>query len=220
MSRCQQVGRPILRSLRQGVNPRSGSAAPFSTTTTRREDVVADTNSASASEPPPPPPASSSKPVDEQWRQRRLDPNTTTLRWAEKKLIKAGTPPIGSRRRRVAIRTSENIPFEQLPYQAFQEARKILHEDRQAKLDKIVAATARLKFLEQTDTKTLQGGEALKARRIDSARKYLDELKIQADINDPLVKRRFEDGLGRWRHSLPIEDQSVRYGMLTATKPR
>lgn len=195
MSRCQQVGRPILRSLQQGVSSRPCSAALFSTTGSRKEDVVADTSSASASEPPPPPP-SSTNPIDEEWRQRRLDPNTTTLRWAEKKLIKAGTPPIGSRRRRVAIRTSENIPFEQLPYQAFQEARKILQDDRQGKLDKIVAATARLRFLEQTDPKTLQGGEAMKARRIDSARKYLDELKIQADINDPLVKRRFEDGLG------------------------
>ncbi|KAH8908986.1 phosphatidylethanolamine-binding protein [Coniochaeta sp. PMI_546] len=194
MSRCQQVGRPMLRSLQQGVSARPCSAALFSTTTSRREDVVADTP-ASASEPPPPPPPSS-KAVDEDWRQRRLDPNTTTLRWAEKKLIKAGTPPIGSRRRRVAIRTSADIPFEQLPYQAFQEARKILQDDRQEKLDKIMAATARLRFIEQTDPKTLQGGEAMKARRIDSARKYLDELKIQADINDPLVKRRFEDGLG------------------------
>jgi large subunit ribosomal protein L35 len=100
----------------------------------------------------------------------------------------------------VAIRTSENIPFEQLPYQAFQEARKILQEDRQEKLDKIAAAVARLRFLEQTDASTLQGGEAMKARRIDSARKYLDELKIQADINDPLVKRRFEDGLSKSTH--------------------
>lgn len=125
-----------------------------------------------------------------------MDPNTTTLRWAEKKLIKAGTPPIGSRRRRVAIRTSADIPFEQLPYQAFQEARKILQDDRKEKLDKITAATARLRFIEQTDPSTLKGGEAMKARRVDSARKYLEELKIQADINDPLVKRRFEDGLG------------------------
>lgn len=125
-----------------------------------------------------------------------MDPNTTTLRWAEKKLIKAGTPPIGSRRRRVAIRTSADIPFEQLPYQAFQEARKILQDDRQGKLDKILEAADRLKFVEQADPKTLQGGEVMKSRRIDSAKKYLEELKIQADINDPQVKRRFEDGLG------------------------
>ena len=27
-------------------------------------------------------------------------------------------------------------------------------------------------------------------------RKYLEYLKIQADINDPLIKKRFEDGEG------------------------
>jgi large subunit ribosomal protein L35 len=103
---------------------------------------------------------------------------------------------VGSRRRRVAIRTSDNVPFEQLPYQAFQEALKILKSDRQEKLEEIVGATKRLRLVEATDPATLKGGEVMKARRIDSLRKHIDELKILADINDPLVKRRFEDGLG------------------------
>jgi large subunit ribosomal protein L35 len=30
-----------------------------------------------------------------------------------------------------------------------------------------------------------------------SMRKYLNELVILADINDPVVKRKFEDGQGR-----------------------
>jgi len=192
MSRCQQAGRPMLRSLQQGASSKKCGAALFSTTSAWGEAVTE--SSASASEQPQQPP---SNPIDEIWKQRRMDPNTTTLRWAEKKLIKAGTPPIGSRRRRVAIRTSADIPFEQLPYQAFQEARKVLQDDRQEKLEKIAAATNRLNFIEQVDPKNLQGGEAMKARRIDSARKYLDELKIRADINDQLVKRRFEDGQGR-----------------------
>jgi large subunit ribosomal protein L35 len=32
--------------------------------------------------------------------------------------------------------------------------------------------------------------------RVNSMQRYLDELKIHADINDPMVKRRFEDGKG------------------------
>jgi large subunit ribosomal protein L35 len=63
-------------------------------------------------------------------------------------------------------------------------------------LEEIVEATKRLRFVETTDPATLKGGEAMKARRIDSLRKHIDDLKILADINDPLVKRRFEDGLG------------------------
>lgn len=126
-----------------------------------------------------------------------MDPNVTTFRWAEAKLMRAGTPPIGSRRRRVAIRTSDNVPFEQLPYQCFQEARKILNADREEKIAQIVAETAKIKRLEAADASTIKGGEATKQRRITSMRKYVEELKILADINDPLVKRRFEDGQGK-----------------------
>lgn len=32
--------------------------------------------------------------------------------------------------------------------------------------------------------------------RINSMERYLEQLKIHADINDPMVKRRFEDGKG------------------------
>lgn len=190
MSRCQQVGRPILRSLQQGVK----TSRSFTTTCSRTQDVVSDNRTVAA--PPPPPQSTDADSTHPDWKTRRLDPNTTTLRWAEKKLLKSGTPPVGSRRRRVAIRTSDNVPFEQLPYQAFQEALKILKADRQQKLEEIVEATKRLRFVEATDPATLKGGEAMKARRVDSLRKHIDELKILADINDPLVKRRFEDGLG------------------------
>ena len=41
--------------------------------------------------------------------------------------------------------------------------------------------------------------EALKARKehvLRTHRQRLDDLKIYADINDPLVKKRFEDGMG------------------------
>ena len=40
------------------------------------------------------------------------------------------------------------------------------------------------------------GGEASKKGKLIAMHKYLEELKILADINDPVVKKRFEDGDG------------------------
>jgi large subunit ribosomal protein L35 len=54
----------------------------------------------------------------------------------------------------------------------------------------------RISNLVATDASTIRGGELLKQRRLESMRQYLEYLKIQADINDPLIKKRFEDGEG------------------------
>ena len=40
------------------------------------------------------------------------------------------------------------------------------------------------------------GGEAAKKGKLLSMERYLHELKILADINDPVIKKRFEDGQG------------------------
>ena len=129
-------------------------------------------------------------------KERLMDPDTTTAHWAERKLLRMGTPPIGSRRRRAALRTSQNLPFEHLPYQCFQEARRILQEDRQKKIEAIQREMAKIRRLEETPADQIQGGEARKQMRLVSLRKQLEEYKILADINDPVVKRRFEDGAG------------------------
>ena len=129
-------------------------------------------------------------------KERLLDRDTTTAHWAERKLLRMGTPPIGSRRRRAALRTSPNIPFEQLPYQCFQEARRILQEDRAEKIQSIRKEMSRIRKLEATPADQIKGGEARKQMRLVSLRKQLEEYKILADINDPVVKRRFEDGDG------------------------
>lgn len=42
------------------------------------------------------------------------------------------------------------------------------------------------------------GGEASKKGKLIAMQKYLEELKILADINDPVVKKRFEDGMGMY----------------------
>jgi large subunit ribosomal protein L35 len=124
-----------------------------------------------------------------------LDPNTVLPEF-EAQLMKEGRIPIGSRRRRVAMRTTGDLAFEQLPYQTFQEARKILAADRQEKLDKIKATMEKIAALENEDASKVKGGEKTKNIRLGSLRKEIERLKIIADINDPLVKKRFEDGLG------------------------
>ena len=40
------------------------------------------------------------------------------------------------------------------------------------------------------------GGEATKKGKLKAMEKYFEELKVLADINDPVIKKRFEDGLG------------------------
>jgi len=105
--------------------------------------------------------------------------------------------PIGSRRRRAAIKTlgDNSIPFTQLPYQCFQEARKVLAEDREEKIKTIELFRSRIVRLMEADP-TVCGGEENKQKRLDSMRRKLEQYKIFADINDPLVKKKFEDGHG------------------------
>ena len=94
------------------------------------------------------------------------------------------------------MQTSENVPFELMPYQCFQEARRVLQEDRKEKLQALSLEIARVKRLEETPADQLPGGEVKKNMRLRSMKKWVEELKILVDINDPIVKRRFEDGLG------------------------
>lgn len=102
---------------------------------------------------------------------------------------------VGSRRRRAAISSTTNIPFEQLPYQCFQEARKVLLADREDKLKKIEVERKRIAKVQAQDAAEL-GGEARKIGKLVAMHKYLEHLKILADSNDPVIKKRFEDGLG------------------------
>ncbi|EXJ78638.1 hypothetical protein A1O1_09039 [Capronia coronata CBS 617.96] len=127
---------------------------------------------------------------------RNPDPETVYQPRLERKLARAGRPPIGSRRRRMALSQSPRIPFEQLPYQCFQEARKVLVEDREEKLRKIETERARVARVREADPGAFRGGEPFKQKKLASMEAELERLKILADINDPSVKRRFEDGKG------------------------
>jgi hypothetical protein len=124
------------------------------------------------------------------------DPALVTSPRLEKRLLRSGVSPIGSRRRRAALQDSLNIPFEQLPYQCFQEARKVLQADREEKLKEIARERdriARLRALSDEEA----GGANVKRSRLGGMEKHLEQLKIWADINDPVVKKKFEDGEGK-----------------------
>ncbi|KAI1639716.1 hypothetical protein F4809DRAFT_594109 [Biscogniauxia mediterranea] len=208
MSSCQRVARPLAQSLRQErlllqssthfarAFSRSASRQDESGNTTTTTTTSSSSSSSSASPPSPPPPPSSEASQKPRMQERLMDRQTTTAPWAERKLSRMGTPPVGSRRRRAALRSSENVPFEQLPYQCFQEARRFLKEDREEKLRALAKEIAKIKRLEATPADQVPGGERKKNLRLTSLRKYLEKLKILVDINDPLVKRRFEDGFG------------------------
>lgn len=179
MPATKQAARPLQACIRCARTP-AVQARGFTSTAVSSEEAQAQK------------PQSSSKPATE---AAKLDPNTVITRRDEKKLIKSGVFPIGSRRRRAALQQSQNIPFEQLPYQCFQEARKILKADREEKLQQIQQQRERIARVEAQDP-AVSGGESQKSVRLTSMRNHLEELKILADINDPIVKKRFEDGKG------------------------
>ncbi|KAM5467412.1 mitochondrial 54S ribosomal protein YmL35 [Microsporum audouinii] len=180
MAHCEAASKPILQCLRQAYRGRLTASQirldrSFSSTTTTNAEAQ---------------PAAPKEPF-----YRVLDPELVSSPRLERKIIRAGKFPIGSRRRRAALQGSPNHPFEQLPFQCFQEARKVLQEDREEKLQQIEKERARLARLREADPATV-GGEAQKQIRIKSMEKHLEKLKILADINDPLIKKRFEDGMG------------------------
>ncbi|KAL8657601.1 MAG: hypothetical protein Q9226_001744 [Calogaya cf. arnoldii] len=127
---------------------------------------------------------------------RLLDPNRVATPRLERRLFReTQQQPIGSRRRRAALQSTANIPFEQLPYQCFQEARNLLLADRRNKLIQIDEERRRIAKVQATPAE-LCGGGYVKKGRLVRMQKYLEELKILADINDPVIKKRFEDGQG------------------------
>ena len=203
MSRPQQVARPIVRSLRQATGStatcpsRLLALRPFSSTPSRKDETTTTTTTTPSTPATPGPGAQA--PADDAALLAQKKPNlfsSVIKQGSEDELAQLLSPQLGSRRRRAALATTGNVPFEQMPYQCFQEARKILAQDREEKVAKIAAETAKIKRLELADASTFRSGEAYKQKRLESYRDYVESLKILADINDPLVKRRFEDGQG------------------------
>jgi large subunit ribosomal protein L35 len=178
MSACQKAARPLHRCLQQTHSSIRSSNSIRTFTTTRQCRDVAATVETSASP------------------TTKYNPLTVSSPRGERALLRSGINPIGSRRRRAALKSADNLPFEQLPYQCFQEARKVLQADREEKLQAIAKERERIARLNAQDAATIPGGERQKQIRLDSMSRYLERLKILADINDPLIKKRFEDGEG------------------------
>lgn len=72
----------------------------------------------------------------------------------------------------------------------------MLAADRAEKLEQIAEERSRISRLLATDAANVKGGEENKQRKLEAMRRHLEYLKIQADINDPMIKKRFEDGKG------------------------
>jgi large subunit ribosomal protein L35 len=189
-----------LRCVRQAPAANGAQHRLLSSSAAAREEVQ--TQPAASSTPQPPPPQSTSdaaaKEIPEYMQKwGTLDPEMVENKKQERRLLRReGIQPVGSRRRRAALRMSvvrktEEIPFEQLPYQCFQEARKFLQEDRQEKLKEIKTQQARIQAAEAS-----KASEQSKRDSIARMKKHLNQLIIEADINDPIVKRKFEDGQG------------------------
>ncbi|KAI9049095.1 hypothetical protein LZ554_006943 [Drepanopeziza brunnea f. sp. 'monogermtubi'] len=176
MPACQKAARPLARCLQKTQASCNSARVTRTFTSSSRSHEEASTETVSF------------KPI--------LDPATVTSPKQERALMRTGVVPIGSRRRRAALKSSDNIPLEQLPYQCFQEARKVLAADRAEKLELIAEERSRISKLLATDAEKIKGGENSKNMRLDSMRRHLEYLKIQADINDPMIKKRFEDGEG------------------------
>lgn len=70
-------------------------------------------------------------------------------------------------------------------------------EERTEKLEELEKTSVEIAKLEQRPADVYRAGERFKQKKLDSLRRHLEYLKIQADINDPAVKRKFEDGLGK-----------------------
>ena len=176
------------RCLRNNTRLQS-SVRSFSTTSRLGQEPTIEPGDGAANTHPPPPDA----------RKPRTPPSTRAnlvhTPASEQRLMREhNISPIGSRRRRAAIASSTGIPFHQLPYQCFQEARKIILQDRKEKVSEIEKQRDKI---ERLKVHKVEGNDvAKKEHRVRTMEHRLKELKILADINDPVVKKKFEDGLG------------------------
>ncbi|GAB1206485.1 hypothetical protein APSETT445_005174 [Aspergillus pseudonomiae] len=178
MAHCERAAKPLLQCLQKSY-PRAlptlqvQSTRAFQTTALARQEAQAEPKS--------------------QPFHKAPDPALVSSPRLERRLLRQGVSPIGSRRRRAALQSSPNVPFDQLPYQCFQEARQVLLADREEKLKDIVSMREKIARLQAVPTEEA-GGEQVKKSRLVAMELHLERLKILADINDPLVKKKFEDG--------------------------
>ncbi|KAL6233388.1 hypothetical protein BDW75DRAFT_192634 [Aspergillus navahoensis] len=178
MAHCERASRPLIQCLSKssirGISSVQLQTRAFQTTAAVQEEAQTETKS--------------------QPFYKAPDPALVSSPRLERRLMRQGILPIGSRRRRAALQTTDSLPFEQLPYQCFQEARKVLIADREEKLNEIATTSekiAKIQALPQEERTKHSTYSRLRALEV-----HLERLKVLADINDPLVKKKFEDGQG------------------------
>jgi len=180
----EKSARPLARCLQCTKNDRL--SLPIRSFTTSRAALLETTTTEPAAAQAPPPPAG--KPA-------ALNPELVSKPAQERRLVsETGQQPVASRRRRHMLKQTQNIPFEQLPFQCFQEARKVLQEDRKEKLEEIKEQRERIEKLKAQQVAPQE--EFKKNHRLRSMRHRLEHIKLLADINDPVVKKTFEDKQG------------------------
>ena len=180
----EKSARPLARCLQCTKNDRL--SLPIRSFTTSRAALLETTTTEPAAAQAPPPPAST---------PAALNPELVSKPAQERRLIsETGQQPVASRRRRHMLKQTQNIPFEQLPFQCFQEARKVLQQDRMEKVEEIKMQRERIEKLEAEEV--APQNESQKNHRLRSMRERLEHTKILADINDPIVKKTFEDKQG------------------------
>ncbi|RAH56273.1 mitochondrial large ribosomal subunit YmL35 [Aspergillus piperis CBS 112811] len=180
MAHCERASKPLLQCLQKtytkglpGLQLQSTRA--FQSTALAREEAQTEAKSTPFHKSP--------------------DPALVTSPRLERRLLRQGIAPVGSRRRRAALQGSSNIPFEQLPFQCFQEARKVLIADREEKVRDIQSMSEKIARLQALSDEEA-GGLQVKKSKLRAMELHLEHLKILADVNDPLVKKKFEDGQG------------------------
>ncbi|KAL4943590.1 hypothetical protein BDV06DRAFT_189462 [Aspergillus oleicola] len=178
MAHCERASRPLVQCIQKssirGLPSVQLQTRAFQTTTAVQEQAQA-------------------KPAKQAF-YKSPDPSLVSSKRLEKRLMRQGILPIGSRRRRAALQGSDNLPFEQLPYQCFQEAQKVLLANREEKLKEIASTTEKIAKIEALpEEERTKHSTQNKLRALQS---HVTKLQVLADINDPLVKKKFEDGNG------------------------
>lgn len=180
MAHCERASKPLLQCLRT-TSTKGLPGLPLQSTRAFQSSAVAHEQAQTET---------SSQPF-----HKAPDPALVSSPRLERRLMRQGLTPVGSRRRRAALQDAPNLPFEQLPYQCFQEARKVLQTDRVEKLEGIKKMKEKIARLEALSPEQA-GGKQVQRSRLGGMKVHLENLMIQADINDPMVKKRFEDGNG------------------------
>ncbi|BCS19323.1 mitochondrial 54S ribosomal protein mL38 [Aspergillus puulaauensis] len=179
MAHCERASRPLIQCL-QRSSMRGLSGLQLQTTRAFQTTVVAqeEAQTEAASQP----------------FYKSPDPSLVSSPRLERRLMRQGILPVGSRRRRAALQGASSVPIEQLPYQCFQEARKVLLSDREQKLEEITATSEKIAKIQALPAE--ERAKNSTHSRIRALEIHLEKLKVLADINDPLVKKKFEDGQG------------------------